>query len=253
MKTGNEPSWINLPSVGLSLKILFSGYLITIGLGALIASAQIMLTHGMADGKFGLSIDDIVYSYHGDPKHSKIETKLNGSMKDKASLAERTKIIKWVRNGALKSEWEGEVKQVFDNRCIACHSTMPGLPDFTQLEQVQAVSKSTGASTLSLTRVSHIHIFAIAFIFFFNGVIFSLSIGLNRFFKALMIGLPFLCLILDVFSWWLTKIHPMFAWITMISGISYSLISAITWVTSIYQMWIMPLKGRKYTANAWRD
>ncbi|NOQ34585.1 MAG: elongation factor-1 alpha [Methylococcaceae bacterium] len=253
MKTSNNPSWINLPSIGLSLKALFSGYLITIGLGALIASAQIMMTHGMADGELGLSIDDIVYSYHGDPKHSKIETKLNGSMKDKAPLIERTKIIKWVRNGASKEQWDSGIKTIFDNRCIACHSTIPGLPDFTQLEEVQAASKSSGASMSSLTRVSHIHIFAIAFIFFFNGLIFSLSVGLNRCFKALMISLPFLCLIFDVFSWWLTKIHPSFAWITMISGISYSLISAITWVTSMYQMWIMPLKGKKYTQNAWRD
>jgi hypothetical protein len=33
------------------------------------AGAQIMLTHGQSDGKPGLSIDDVVYSYYGNPSH----------------------------------------------------------------------------------------------------------------------------------------------------------------------------------------
>jgi hypothetical protein len=32
----------------------------------MMAGAQIMLTHGQSDGKPGLSIDDVVYSYYGD-------------------------------------------------------------------------------------------------------------------------------------------------------------------------------------------
>jgi hypothetical protein len=49
------------------------------------AGAQIILTHGMADGKLGVSVDDIVYSYYGNRSGSKLEAKLNGSMKDKAN------------------------------------------------------------------------------------------------------------------------------------------------------------------------
>ena len=52
----------------------------------------------MADAELGLSVDDIVYSNHRDPSNSKIEIKLNGSMKDKASTADRLEIIKWVKN-----------------------------------------------------------------------------------------------------------------------------------------------------------
>ena len=76
-----------LQNLALPLKALFTGYLLAIGLGLLMAGAQIMLTHGMADGKFGLSVDDIIYSYHGNhdgPNASKLESKLFGSMKDNA-------------------------------------------------------------------------------------------------------------------------------------------------------------------------
>lgn len=235
---------LTLPHLDITIKSLFSSYLLVIGLGALLASLQILMTHGMADGAFGLSVDDIVYSYHGNPAHSKIETKLNGSMKDKASAADRLEIIKWVRQGAKESQWEGNIKNIFYKNCTSCHSVIPGLPDFTQLEEIQRVSQpSAGASTTSLTRSSHIHIFAISFIFLFNGLIFSLSVGIKSWIKISIVCLPFLFLIIDVFSWWLTKIHPGFAWFTIISGVGYSFCSAVTWFVCMYQMWISPKKS----------
>jgi hypothetical protein len=254
--TSHSPSssdWLNLPSLNLTVKSLFTSYLLVVGLGALLASAQILMTHGMADGKFGLSVDDIVYSYHGDPKHSKIEIKLNGSMSDKASDADKLEIIKWVRNGAPEEQWDQQIKDIFYSNCISCHSTIPGLPDFTQFEEVKRVTKSEkGASAASLTRVSHIHIFAISFIFFFNGMIFSLAVGIKQWLKIFIISAPFFFLAIDVFSWWLTKISPEFAWLTIISGTGYSLCAAFTWFTSLYQMWVLPRNGKIYSVNTWQ-
>ncbi len=247
-------SWLNLPSLNLAIRSLFTGYLLAVGLGALLASAQILMTHGLADGNLGLSIDDIVYSYHGDPANSKIETKLKGSMRDKASSADKLKIIKWVRAGAPETQWNENIKEVFYTNCISCHSVIPGLPDFTQYQNVKQVTKiDEGASATSLTRISHIHIFAISFIFFFNGIIFSLSIGINQWVKAALVFLPFIFLIVDVFSWWLTKITPDFAWVTIVSGIGYSLCSAIIWFVSMYQMWILPNKRKRFQVNAWAE
>ncbi len=251
----SEPSWLNLPSINLTVKSLFTSYLLTIGLGAILASAQILMTHGMADGELGLSVDDIVYSYHGDPTNSKIEIKLNGSMKDKASDADRLEIIKWVRNGASEEQWNEKVRDIVYTNCISCHSTIPGLPDFTQFEEVKRVAKADhdGASASSLTRVSHIHIFAISFIFFFNGIIFSLSVGIKQWFKVLIVSAPFFFLCIDVFSWWLTKIDAGYAWLTIISGIGYSACSAVTWFVSLYQMWILPRKDKNYKINSWKS
>src|ERR1019366_8391508 len=75
-------AWLNLPNLPTPVKVLFSGYLLAIGLGLCMAGLQIMLTHGMADGKPGLSLDDIVYSYYGNRSGSKLESMLNGSMKE---------------------------------------------------------------------------------------------------------------------------------------------------------------------------
>ncbi|SFV67143.1 Elongation factor-1 alpha [hydrothermal vent metagenome] len=96
-----------------------------------------------------------------------------------------------------------------------------------------------GASVDSLTRVSHIHLFGIAFIFIFLGYIFSMSIGMSEVVKSIIIAIPFGFLIIDISSWWITSIYPAFAWFTIIGGFGYMMAFAIMWFTSMYQMWLL--------------
>ena len=249
----NTDGWLNLPSLSLPLRTLFTGYLLVTGLGLLMAGAQILLTHGMADGKFGVSVDDIVYSYYGNRGSSRLEAKLNGSMKDKASVEVRTEIIQWVQNGSPEKEWEPKVKDLFKGNCTQCHGNIPGLLDFNKLEVVKHIAEiDKGSSVDSLTRVSHIHLFGIAFIFFFVGLVFSLAVGIQSWVKAIIIFIPFVFLILDVMSWWLVKWYPNFAILTIIGGIGYSMASALMILTSLYQMWVLPYKGKIYSDNTWR-
>jgi hypothetical protein len=246
-------SWLNLPNLPLPLKALFSGYLLVIGVGLLMAGLQIMLTHGMADGKIGLSKNDIVYSYYGDRTHSKLESMLNGSMKPMAPDETREDIIQWVRKGAPKADWDAHFKDVFAKNCVSCHSVVPNIPNFNNFEEVQVVAATgEGESIQNLTRVSHIHLFGISFIFFFMGFIFSFAVGVPKILKILAIAFPFGFLIIDILSWWLTKLAPGFAWFTIIGGIGYSLASTFMWVTSMYQMFILSRNGKVY-GNAWEQ
>jgi hypothetical protein len=242
----------NLASLNITIRSLFTGYLLVIGIGLLVAGGQILLTHGMADGKFGLSVDDIVYSYYGDRESSKLENKLHGSMQDKAPRVVRQAIIKWVREGADKQQWEQGIKDHFANNCVKCHGVIPGLPNFNTLAGVLPVAHiDQGASISSLTRVSHIHLFGIAFIFFFVGLIFSLTTGISTWIKTVVIVMPFIFLMVDVLSWWLTKIHPSFAWLTIISGLGYTFASIFMWFSCLVQMWWYPYKGKTSDENAW--
>jgi hypothetical protein len=244
-------AWLNLPNLPLPVKALFAGYLLVIGVGLCMAGLQIMLTHGMADGKVGLSKKDIVYSYYGDRSGTLLATKLAGSMKDKAPPEVRLDLTAWAEEGAPESEWEPHFKGVFAQYCVACHSQIPGIPDFTKFEEVKKTAAiNKGATVEGLTRVSHIHLFGIAFIFFFMGLIFSFAVNVPKTLKVLAIGFPFVFLILDILSWWLTKWVPGFAWLTIIGGVGYSIASAFMWFTSMYQMFILSRNGKVY-GNAW--
>ena len=235
---------INLSSQGTALKSLFTGYLVVVAVGYLMAIVQIQFTHGMADGELGLSTDDIVYSYYGKRSGSTLESKLNGSMKMKAPEADRLKIINWVRKGANEKSFNDTgIRKIFDNSCVACHSPPSGLPvpDFTKFENIAHVSETdTGASFSSLARVSHIHLFGIAFIFMFVGLIFSLASGIPKTLKSTVIVMPYIFLLIDIASWWLTKLNPHFAWLVIIGGGTMGLSFAFMWIVSMYEMWIMP-------------
>lgn len=231
-----------LANLALPIKTLYTGYLMAIGLGLLMAGVQIMLTHGMADGKPGLSVDDIVYSYHGS-NSSKLEAKLNGSMKDNAPAEVRLELLKWVDADAPASEWESKIKPQINQYCGPCHANMPGLSNITDKAVMDQMTKhNEGASIATLTRVSHIHLFGISFIFFFVGWIFSYATGFAPLTKAILIFTPFGFLILDVASWWLTKMNPNFAWLVIIGGFGYSLASTVMISSSLYQMWISTLR-----------
>ena len=251
----NAGNWLNLPSLSIPVKALFTGYLMVVGLGLLMAGAQIMQTHGMADGKFGLSMDDIVYSYYGNREGSKLENKLNGSMKDKATPEENLVLIKWARNGADEQQWAQTIKPIVDQRCAVCHVHIESLPNVTDYKIMQKIAEvDHGAETSALTRVSHIHLFGISFIFFFVGFIFSLAVGFKPWVKAAIIFVPFAFLVLDVSAWWLTKYQPGFAYLVIIGGFGYSVASAIMIFTSLYQMWIMPMRHAVPTVqNTWKD
>lgn len=209
-----------------------------VGVGLLMAGFQIMETHGKADGKPGLSINDIVYSYYGNRSGSKLEHMLKGQMKAMAPDDVRFKIIQWARDESDPVAWTKEIKPLVDQYCVGCHAPGAAIPDFTQFENVKKVAEvDEGASIASLTRVSHIHLFGISFIFLFVGWIFALAQFPLRW-KLILISTPFAFLLLDVLSWWLTKYHPIFAWMTMVGGLGYSLASTVMISTSLIQMWL---------------
>ncbi|MFZ2451409.1 MAG: hypothetical protein WAW36_12905 [Methylovulum miyakonense] len=223
------------------IKVLFTGYLCTVGIGYMFALMQILFTHGMADGKFGLSIDDIVYSYYGNRSGTVLENQLNGAMKANASAQERFDMIEWVRNGADEADYKADgIEKIIEERCVMCHNeAASGIPNFKEFKQLKALTaEDQGATFASLTRVSHIHLFGISFIFMFVGLIFSFAETTTVQYKCIAIGMPYTFLIADILSWWLTKIHPMFAWLVIFAGMGMAVSFMFMWVTSILEMWL---------------
>jgi hypothetical protein len=56
-----------------------------------------------------------------------------------------------------------------------------------------------------------------------------------------LIVLPFLGIIFDITSWYLTKFWPGFAWMVIIVGAVMGISFATQWLVSIYQMWFYKL------------
>jgi hypothetical protein len=56
-------------------------------------------------------------------------------------------------------------------------------------------------------------------------------------FKCTIVALPFVSLLLDISSWYFTKLYHPFAWVVIFAGGVMSLSFAFMWVTTMYQLW----------------
>ena len=223
----------------VSMRALFTGTLLVVGLGYLFALIYVYTSDAGRDGKPGLSVEDIIISYSGSSEGTQLEAALQGPMSAMLSEPDLEQILSWIRAGSTKDDYEARVQVVIRQSCVDCHDgSNPHLSNLDGFENLmKVVEQDTGKGLHTLVRVSHIHLFGVTFIFFILGFIYSHSWVRPVWFKSVVVILPFLCIAADVMSWYFTKIYSGFAWVVLISGGLMGLSFAIMWMTSMYQMW----------------
>lgn len=230
--------------ISVSERILNTVFLLTIGLGYLMALANVYYTHQGHDGEAGLSIQDLVINYHGSNDFTRLGSAVNGIMEPNLKYkSDKDVILQWIQHGADEPEFIEKVAPILNRDCILCHtpSINPSLPDLTNYAGVAEVAHSGGASYPRLIRVSHIHLFGIGFILFFVGKIFLLC-DINVVVKRVTVVIPFLAMLLDVISWFVTKSYAPFAYVLVASGALMGLSMGMQILLSIYQMWFYSRK-----------
>jgi len=230
----------------VSMRILFTGTLLAIGMGYMFALIYVYASDAGKDGKPGLSVEDIVISYSGSSKGSQLESALRGPMSAMLSETDLGSIMQWLGNGSSRDEYEAGIQSIIERNCIDCHDgSNPHLSNLDGYDNVKTVVvQDTGKPLHSLVRVSHIHLFGMTFIFFIMGFIFSHAFIRPVWLKSLIVFLPFLCIAADVSSWYFTKLYAGFAWVVLISGGIMGLCFAIMWFISMYQMWFYTVPER---------
>jgi hypothetical protein len=230
-----------------SLRALYTAVLIVMSVGYLFALIYLFHTYAGRDGNpRSLSYQDLVVAYSGTGKASRLESALRGPMSTMLPADELNRVVSWVQKGSDRNGYETGIRAVLDERCMSCHDgSNPHLADLGSYDKLLKVTQQdTGADIFTLVRVSHIHMFGISFIFFIVGIIFSHAYVRPVWFKCAVIALPFAAIMLDVSSWYFTKLYHPFAWVVMCAGATMGLCFAFMWVVSMYQMWVSPTPAR---------
>lgn len=225
--------------ISVSERILNTVFLLTIGLGYLVALANLYYTHQGRDGKAGLSIDDVTIYYHGSTEQTRLGNAITGIMEPNLKhKSDKDVILDWIHAGAEEPEYQEKIAPILKRDCVICHtpSINPSLPDLNNYAGVAEVAHAGGATIPSLIRVSHIHLFGIAFILFFIGKIFILC-DINIYVKRIAVVIPFMAMLMDVVSWFLTKYIPNFSYVVVASGALMGLSMGLQILISVYQMW----------------
>jgi hypothetical protein len=226
-----------------SMRVLFTGALLVLGVGYLFALINLFHTYaGKGTGNpYMLSYQDIVAAYSGTGKASRLEAALRGPMSSMLPRDETNDLIQWVEGGADRPTYDKTVRPILDKRCMTCHDgSNPHLPNLSDFENLKKVTEmDTGTPVFTLVRVSHIHLFGMTFIFFIMGFMFSHSYVRPVWFKCAIIALPFMSIIVDISSWYFTKLYHPFAFVVMLGGAVNGLSFAVEWFVTMYQMWFM--------------
>ena len=224
----------------VSMRVLFSGALLVLGLGYLFAVLYVFAAHSAADGNPGLSVEDIKITYSGSKETTPLEKALRGPMSGMLPERDLQTLLQWIRDGADKRSYGAGIDTIIEDSCLSCHDgSNPHLSNLDGFENIQTVvAQDTGTDLYTLVRVSHIHLFGLTFIFFVMGFIFSHAYLRPVWLKSLIIAAPFAGVIMDVLGWYVTKVFTPFAWVVMIAGAINGGSFAVMWVVSLYQMWI---------------
>lgn len=227
-----------------SQRVLYTATLLVLGLGYLFALINLYHTYaGRAGGNpWILTIDDLVVAYSGTGKGSRLESALRGPMSTMLPSEEVNIVFTWIQGGANRASYDKDIKPLMDRRCMSCHDgSNPHLVNLGSYDNIKKVTeKDTGANIFTLVRVSHIHLFGLTFIFFIMGLMYSHAYVRPVWFKCSVVALPFLAIVLDVSSWYFTKLYHPFAWVVMLAGGIMGMCFAFMWVTTMYQLWFSP-------------
>ena len=226
-------------------RALYTMTLLVIGLGYLFAMMQVYSVHAMRDGKPGLSPTDLEIAYSGSQADTRLEAAIKGPMSGMLTKQDAGVMIEWVRTGAGEADFRARVLPIMQAHCLTCHGPHTAMrtanPHIPQLEGYDNVMKMVqldrGEDVFTLVRISHIHLFGLTFIFFVMGSIFVHARVRPDWLKSAIVIAPFLVILVDILSWYLTKLYRPFAWITYLSGVVMGLAFAAQWFASAYQLW----------------
>jgi len=236
--------FFHFSALPMSTRMVYTMTLLVLGTGYLFAMLQVFFSHAGLDGNpKNISAEDIRIAYHGSETDTRLISALKGPMAGMLPESERAVIFRWVDSGSSEETYKSQVKPILEERCIACHDgSNPHQPMLTSYEEtLKMVAKDTGATIPTLVRVSHIHLFGITFIFFIVSSIFTHAYMRPLWLKCVIIVLPFLTILTDIFSWYLTKWVPGFAWFIIASGALMGISFTVQWVVSMWQMWFYTL------------
>lgn len=230
----------HLRDLPLTFRALFTSFLMLIGSAYLMAMAYMFLAIIEPHQKMGMGlVQGIEVKYHGRPDSSRLESALRGPMASNIDPPDRDRVLEWVHNGALESDYP-KIKPILDSRCATCHSAQSGMP-IPPIDSYAAVQKlaetDQGPTITDLARVSHVHLFGISIFFLLTGAIFALS-RITAWLRVTIVVLPYLAIIADIGSWWLTKFFPIFGVVVVIGGALMATSFGLQVGISLWEMWL---------------
>jgi hypothetical protein len=252
---------ISLPNLSLPWKLLITFFLIVLSSGFVVSELYLMHTTEMADGKPGMSMDDITLTFYGSKTETRFKLQALGPMKkyfseqedDKLTADEQAdldKVIAWNDAGAPEEQfWDkkekakapGPISKILDHHCTDCHGENGKKRDVS-FETYSGVAKFTkpnpGMDRGRLLMLSHVHLLGMGMMFLLVGAAVAASVWPVWIRCALIVG-GLSSILLDIFGWWTVKFWgPAFSPVVMVGGILMAVSFGASVFVALYDLWL---------------
>lgn len=233
---------ITLNEFPTTLKVVLSMTLIVLGVGYLIALANLYLTYNLTDGEPGLSVHDLRRAFYGNRDNTKLAAKIDGGSMEQFlnTRGDKEKVLSWIQDGAEREGYEKAVRPILQQNCVRCHNPQ-GLNRFaplTSYEEVMTVAQIDRGEPPSLwARVAHTHVQSIGLIFLVLGGVFSFT-SIKEKLKIAILVLPFVALLVDFGCRFLARFFPGIVHLMMLSGALIGAMFGLMILVPLYEMWI---------------
>jgi hypothetical protein len=211
------------PRPGLAALTLPARVLLTLFLAGVVAAlaageGNVLASHSGADGRPGLSMEDLRVVFHGRPGSTLIASKVDGGSMEKhvPVPSERKAILDWARGGATREGFDA-ARAILDRRCVRCHSPggeKEGSP-FAEVREagarwelvVRYAAPDRGMSDAARATTTHAHLFSLSILLGLLGAVFLFTNTRPRV-KVAAVAVPFAGMFVDVGCWWLAIATP---------------------------------------------
>jgi hypothetical protein len=243
----------DLRSLALPARLLLTFFLA--GAAAALAAGEgtILAVHSGADGRPGVSMEDLRRTYHGREGWTLLASKVDGGSMEKhvPVPSEKAALLGWAAAGGTPEGFDA-AKAVLDRRCVRCHS-----PGGEKSESPFAGSVEGGARHELVARFvepdrgmslehrsvsTHTHLFSLSMLLALLGAAFLFT-NTRPGTKVAVVCLAFGGMFLDIGSWWLALLSPAWVWGIVAGGAMMALGIVVLVVRPLWEMWGPAPKG----------
>ena len=134
-----------LRQLPLSMRLLFSSFLATVGIGYLAAIFLMFLLNVDPHRAMNMGlVQGVVMKYHGQRENTRLQAAIEGAMADKLETPDSERIKSWIRDGVPEARYVAEIQPILQKSCTACHNAQSGLP-------VPALTSRSWSPSLSMS------------------------------------------------------------------------------------------------------
>jgi hypothetical protein len=236
-----------LRALVLPARLLLTFFILGAAAGLAAGEGTVLAAHAGADGRPGLSMEDLRRVFHGREGWTLLASKVDGGSMEKhvPVPSERKVLLDWARAGAAREGFDAP-RAVLDLRCVKCHSPggeNEGSPFADSREggaRYELVARyaepDRGMSLAARATTTHTHLFSLSVLLGLLGFAFLLT-NTRAPVKVAAVTLPFLGMAVDIGCWWLAMLSPAFVWGIVAGGGLMAAGTVVLIVRPLWEMW----------------